>query len=187
MVEVTTRFSRALTTGVLRWLGKLESDIVDLSKKSDGTKVLTDVIYLTIYHPTHYPQPLPSSTLYLIAYGGPAIDWRDGQPVSATVEYRLMKGTVLQADGSAAVVADAPLLGDIAEALLTWFSQLGKAWPGKSSVYTPANTLEERDFERLCRLDRAEMRYHAEVSGPDGNAVNAIAYTIVCTWNLGRY
>ena len=186
MELVIPSFYRMLTTGMLLWIGRKKEDILALSVKPDGTKALSDLRLLTVYHPTHYPEPMDPSLLYVLAYGGPSLGWIDGQPREATVEYRLMKGTQIQApSGPAAIVADAPMLGDIVEALLVELSQLGKGQPGRSTVYWPNGVLEDDDLERHCRLQRADVSYHPSLTGLDGNALDAIAYRMMCNFTVG--
>ena len=186
MEQVIPSFYRMLTTGILRWIGNKKTDILAMSEKPDTTKALTDINLLTIWHPTHYPNPVSSSILYLIAWGAPRVSYQDGQPKEATVEYRLMKGTQIQASsGVAAIVGDAPMLGDIVEALLVELQQLGKGQPGRSVSYRPDAVTENIDFERHCRLERAEISYHPSLLDVEGNALYAIAYQMICTFTIG--
>jgi len=188
MVNLSIRYNRLLTTGLLRWIGNMESDIIAMSEKPDGTKALTALRLLTLYHEAHFPSPTSPSLLYVLAYGGPAVNYREGLPREATVEIRLMKGTQITApSGPAAIVADAPLLGDIAEALIMELSMLGHGGPGRSVIYKPDATTEDKDFERNCRLTGARIGYMPSLEGTDGKVIEAIAYRLLCTFTLGGY
>lgn len=178
---------RVVTTGALLWLGSKASDILALSKKPDGTQALTDVYLLTVHTPEHYPGDFEPDKLYIIAYGGPQIQVTGDGTWQATVEYRLVKSTVVESSGSpAAIAADAPLLGDIADYVLTSLALLGRVKPGTSRTYAPDGTAEAQAFETACRLVDATATYHPGHEGLGDNAKHAIAYRLVCTFSLGR-
>jgi len=187
MPNLEWRFSRLITAGLLRWIGSLEADILALSAKPDTTKALSALRLVTLYHPTHFPEPTDDSYLYIVLLGPPSMRWEAGRLVQATLALVIMKGTQVQTtDGVASVVADAPLLGDIVELLLTEIAQFGHATYGGATASRPDGVTETLPFERLCRLQSANVTYHPSLEDINGGEIHAVAYRMELTLDLVR-